>query len=862
MHPQRPTSPDRYLNAVLNRIRNRRWLAGKVLTFERLSLSFWALFFWFCGFAGLWLLGWTQVLPPEIRIVLSLVFFGGFLVLVFTGVHRFHLPTPREIDRRLEAASHLKNRPLTLLEDSPANDSSAHTKALWGEARARALKSLTRLKAPFPRALIAALDPKAFRLLALLLLIAGASVAGTDWQERLKEGLFPAKLAFPQGLPKTISLTITPPAYTGLAQSLIYGPGWAHTPIKIPVGSNIKATAQTLFGTPSLFMGDSAYSFKAQGQGNYTIEATLIQGGALGVSRLGFPVMRLPVEIIPDTPPSIKIDNPEELKDPKAYTVLPDNTLRFALNVHDDYGAKELHMEMKLDPVVEDPPLGEPITDIRAISSPPGKDQRQSPVYDFTASPWAGLPVQISFSVTDYAGQSGTMPPLSLTLPEREFRHPIAKALIALRKSLIWAPTAKPDTIVSALETLLTKPGAFQNDPIAYLGIKVASARLKYAYKAQENLMPESRSVVNLLWDTALRIEDGNLSLAARNLRDAQRELEKALRDGTMSKEQMMQLTDKVGQLLQQYLSELQKELQKRMADGQELPFMPPEMMNRSIDQEKLQGFMQQMLEEMQNGNPEKAQEMLSQLQRLLDSMNPSLTMPMPPGMQKMEQGISDMQQLIDRQEELLAQTRLQAKTLQAPQEAFRRLQEILPMENLNIEPDVSTPSVNTQANKTEQEALRYVLGQLMRQAGEIFKDIPPNLGMAEMEMRDSSEQLGNNRPDQSVPHQEETLKHLKEAQQQMQKELGDKMQQMMAGTGAPFFFLPQFGNRQLDPLGRPFSDDRNGTPNSLYAPVEIPDEAERRRAQEIQKLLRDRSGELYRPQEELDYFHRLLKQF
>jgi uncharacterized protein (TIGR02302 family) len=720
-----------------------------------------------------------------------------------------------------------------------------------------------------PRPLVAALDPRALRLLALLLLVSGFAVAGPDWQARLKQGFFPVESVLPHGLPKTISFTITPPAYTRLPQAILSGPGWSRDIQKIPVGSNLKATAKASFGAPSLFVGNSSHAFEPQGQGNFTLEATLTQGDSIGVTRFGLPVMRVPVEIVPDTPPLIEIDNPETVKDPQAFTVLPDNTLRFALNVRDDYGVKELKMDLSLDPVVGEPPLGEAVSDVRAISSPPGKDQRQSPVYDFTASPWAGLPALVTFSVTDYAGQTGTMPPIKVTLPERTFRHPVAKLLIAQRKALIWAPTAKPDEIVGTLEGLLRTPEAFQNDLIAFLGIKVAAARLKYSYRYQTGILESSRSVVDILWDTALRIEDGNLSLAARNLRNAQRELEKALREGTMNKEQMMQLTDKVSQLLQQYLSELQKELQKRMANGEELPFMPPEMMSRSIDQDKLNGFMQQMLEEMQNGNPEKAQEMLSQLQRLLDSMNPSLATPMPKDMQQMEQGVSEMQQLIDRQEELLAQTRLQSQTLQEPEKMLKRLREMLPIDpeslgNIQIiPPRGAKPAVDTQGNKVEQEALRYVLGQLMLDAGDIFKEIPQNLGMAEMEMRESSDSLGQNRPDGSIPHQEEAVKHLKEAQKQMQKELGGKMKQMMAGAGSPMFFsMPSFSPRQLDPLGRPFSEDQKGDPNSLYAPVEIPDEAERRRAEEIQKVLRDRSGELYRPQEELEYFHRLLKQF
>jgi hypothetical protein len=68
-------------------------------------------------------------------------------------------------------------------------------------------------------------------------------------------------------------------------------------------------------------------------------------------------------------------------------------------------------------------------------------------------------------------------------------------------------------------------------------------------------------------------------------------------------------------------------------------------------------------------------------------------------------------------------------------------------------------------------------------------------------------------------------------------------------------------GPGKLDPLGRPMQEG-NGPSWMPGSQVKIPDEAERKRVQEIQKMLRDRAGELERPDYELDYFRRLLKQF
>jgi hypothetical protein len=165
-------------------------------------------------------------------------------------------------------------------------------------------------------------------------------------------------------------------------------------------------------------------------------------------------------------------------------------------------------------------------------------------------------------------------------------------------------------------------------------------------------------------------------------------------------------------------------------------------------------------------------------------------------------------------------------------------------------------PSIvmNTSQHRTEQEALRIMLGTLMQEAGEVLVEIPENMGLAEQEMRGSSAALGENNPAGSIPHQEKALEHLQQAQKQLSQQFAARLQQM---TGLSMMG----GGMKFDPLGRPYGGD--GKRNGLFgSPVKIPDEAERKKAQEILKLLRRRSGELERPDEELDYYKRLLRQF
>ena len=73
-----------------------------------------------------------------------------------------------------------------------------------------------------------------------------------------------------------------------------------------------------------------------------------------------------------------------------------------------------------------------------------------------------------------------------------------------------------------------------------------------------------------------------------------------------------------------------------------------------------------------------------------------------------------------------------------------------------------------------------------------------------------------------------------------------------MSGTG-----------QKYDPLGRRYDDDEDD-PNGrgVDSQVEVPDEVQKKRVDEIIKMLRDRSGDRSRSQEELEYFRRLLRQF
>lgn len=260
--------------------------------------------------------------------------------------------------------------------------------------------------------------------------------------------------------------------------------------------------------------------------------------------------------------------------------------------------------------------------------SAPGKELKVQPIYDLTGHTWAGLPVIFEFSVKDHKGQTASVEPVKMTLPERTFKHPVAKLLIALRKKLAWSTGRDFNDIAANLEAILQAPDLFHNDMVVYLAIKTASARLTYAKITEpEEVEKTATDLIALLWETALSIEDGNLSVAMRDLRQAQKELEDALRDPNTSEEEIARLMDNLRESMMQYYIELSREMEKRMQEGEET-LRSTRRTGKMINPERLSDMMDQMESELQSGNRDSAKELLSQLQNMLDLMDPSMDAP------------------------------------------------------------------------------------------------------------------------------------------------------------------------------------------------------------------------------------------
>lgn len=841
-----------------SRLRFQRQAAWWALTAERLTASFWAAVLWILLFAALWMLNVPTLFGAYGGHGALFIYAAGLFVFIRKGLKNFRSPTAHDIDRRLESDSGLKHRPLSGLGDTLANPQTAPTRNLWKAGKEFALRQTEKLKLKAPRPFLAQADKKGTRFAVALLLLLGFAVAGKNWSDKIVAGLSPFQYAADQNAARDkIVLWITPPDYTAQPRITLQGGGKLDKTLDIPDGSIVKARVSNGVGTPVLVMGETKLPFKKLDNGAYALETMIAKGESLKIRQFLLTRTTIPYRFIADAPPSVAMDGKP--------TILQKGQFDAPLKVKDDYGVRDVTLTIKLDPMIEDAPMADTISQTRTVMSAPNEESAIKPIYDLSGHPWAGLPVIAEFIATDAKGQTGSSGFIKMTLPERTFQNPVAAHIAALRKELLWTPLAAAAKVAFDLETLLSAPDTFNNDPVVFLSIRAAASRLIYAPDDVEGI----QKVAALLWDTALKIEDGNLGLATRKLREAQQALQKTLNDPNASPQEIAQKMSELQEAMAGYFQELYQDMQKKLAEGK-MPQLPPDAFANAMNLDDLSAFMDQMMAKAQSGDRQTAQEMLSQLEKMMNSLDAGADQPMPEDMQQMMKGMSEIQKLVERQKDLLDQTQRQADAIKAPA-TEQTYPEFVPLDDeaaKNFDGDIppppmprgaqkkaEKPKIDTHGGQATQESIRLKLGDLMVEADNQLGEIPMGLQKAEPEMRGSSDSLGKNAPSASIPHQEKALEYLQEALNDLNKQFSARMQQMMALS---------LGGGQTDPLGRPIpnSDKEGGNQWGMGSRVKIPDEAQRKKAQEILRTIRRRAGDFNRPEDERQYFNRLLRQF
>ena len=142
-------------------------------------------------------------------------------------------------------------------------------------------------------------------------------------------------------------------------------------------------------------------------------------------------------------------------------------------------------------------------------------------------------------------------------------------------------------------------------------------------------------------------------------------------------------------------------------------------------------------------------------------------------------------------------------------------------------------------------------------QPGQQGQDPGEGLGQADGAMGDAEGQLGQGSADGAVDAQGRALEALRRGAQNLAQSM--QQQGMMGqGPGQPGRLGRQRAQQQTDPLGRPLRGREYGDDVTVKVPGEIDVQRARRILEELRKRLADPA----RPQLELDYIERLLKDF
>ena len=790
---------------------------------------------------GLWL--W---LPPLGRAI-GLFGFAVLTAAATAPLLFVRFPSQAEGLRRLDHVSGVAHRPATSLADeiaTPRDD--PWSIALWRAHVERMLKSAHALRPGLPTPRLAARDPMALRALVLILAIATFISAGGDRTRRVAAAFDWQGVVAPKNF--RLDAWVSPPAYTQKPPVILPGvrPGEVQQAmqgaISVPAGSVLVVRASgnvnldvavngglaptNLNAAPQLPPGAEERRFLIKESGGANVR------GVVGHD------IAWTFNAIPDRAPTIEL-----AKDPEPQAR---GGLQLTYKVDDDYGVVDAQAKFELKPsatAAKDAPrplYGAPDAALLLAQQRMRSGVSQT-IKDFSDHPWAGADVMMTLVARDEAGNEGRSQPTELRLPQRMFVKPLAKALIEQRRVLALNADAR-DRVAIALDALTIAPERFMPETAVYLGVRAIYWNLAQA-KSDDDL----REVVARLWSMATQIEDGNVSDAELALRQAQEALREALERGA-SDEEIKRLTEQLRAALDKFLQALAEEIRKH-----------PEMARRAdpnghyLRSQDLKNMIDRLEQMARSGSKDAARQLLDQLQQMLENLQMAR-----PG-QGMDGDMDDdmMSMLDDLGKMLRDQQQLRDRTFKQGQD--QRRQRGQRGQQGDQGDQMGELRQNQQALRDQ---LKKLLDEMKRrglnpgQQGDQGSDLD-ELGRAGDAMGEAEGALGESNTDGAVDAQGRAIESMRRGAQALAQALQQQGFAFGPGPGGQPGRAQQRANPDTDPLGRPLRGPDYGDQS-----VKVPGEIDVQRARRILEELRRRFADPMRPQIELDYIERLLKDY
>lgn len=811
-----------------------------------------------------WTPDWLHLL-----VLLGLSGFSVWSLLNLGGGVRF--PSRRAALARIELDNQLHHAPLQALEDSLARNAGAvgdATQDLWRLHLIRARRTAAGLRMRLARPNLLAHDPVGLRLMAGIAFAAGLFVAGDETMQRLHDGFWP----FVQGasLHQTrIEAWISPPSYTNAAPVFLPGSSAEsgvtasilgnalkspNAPHRAPTGSVLSVRLFSIGGVGEIFItpakGVSAPTAKPvqltkTDSANQSGQLTLTHSSQIALRQSGRTLRQWPVNITPDLPPAIKFAEQP--------SVGPRGAMRLVFEFVDDYGITSANAE--LAPVMDvaegaaapQRPAAAPLVIALPVPAQNTKQGKQLAIVDLTEHVWAGSTVRLRLIVTDAAEQQGCSEPVEFRLPMRDFQNPLARALIEQRRTLLQedSPLAR---VMRSLDALSHYPELFIADPVVYTGLRVARHRLEL----MRDKTAARSEVSGLLWKIALRLEDGNISLAADELHELQKKLADALRNGA-SEQEIAGLTQQLRDAIDRYLQAMTEQMLEDLDDN--ATSFPGTGERKQLDQKDITRMLDQIEQLGKTGSRAAAQDLLSKLQDILENLRLGMNQSQEGEQQAYREALDGLSGTLRQQQQLRDETyRQQLESESGEGENWAGMGGVQGKGSDGA--SKGSPSYNPDARQSlpgKQDALRNTLGELMRQLEAGQGKVPGALGKAEKSMGEAAQALREGEHGAALKDQNKTMEELRSGAEAVAKALRDAAKAGQAngenGDGE---------DDAEDPLGRRVPGLGAASGKSLA----IPEQFDIERALEIRRELERRAGDRRRPMLELEYIDRLLKLF
>ncbi len=826
------------------------------------------------SWAGAWL--W---LPPIARAVALFI----FLVLTAAAtVPLIFLRFPSRADglRRLDRVAGLAHRPATAIADELATSKNdPWSVALWRAHVERALLAAKSLKAGRPAPRLDLRDPMALRALVLILVVTTFIAAGGERWRRVAAAFDWQGVVVPANF--RLDAWVSPPTYTARPPVILPGlrpgerPQTSVAAVSVPVGSVlvVRASGKVQFdvvtsgGVTEIATDQRPAAPAGTDERRYVVT----DRGTAIVRGLSEDDLTFAFNAIPDKPPVIAL-----AKDPEPQAR---GSLQLSYKMEDDYGVVEAHANFALKSAaateggVKRQLFGPPEMPL-VLPQARVKNGVGQTIKDLSEHPWAGAEVVMTLTARDEANNEGTSAPHEFRLPQRIFVKPLARAIVEQRRDLALDADSR-DRVLIALDALAIAPEQFTPEMGTYLGL-----RSLYWTLAQANTDDGLRDVVQAMWNFATTLEEGNVSDAEARLRNAQEALRQALEKGA-SDEEIKKLTEELRAALNQFLQALAEEMRKNPQMAR-----PLDQNSRQLRSQDLQSMIDRMEKLARSGAKDAAKQLLDQLQQMLENLQMAR-----PG-QMGQDGDDDMAMLDELGDMIRKQQQLRDRTFREGQDQRRNQQgqrgqrgqrgqqgqqgqqDQQGDQNAFNDLQKNQQALREQLKKLLEEMKKRGLGQAQKGEkgekgqgqqqgqGQQGQGQQPgqgddSLGEAEEAMGDAEGALGEGNSDRAVDGQGRALDAMRKGAQSLAQQLQQQMGQGQ-GPGQPGRMGPARAQQETDPLGRPLRGRDYGDDTT----VKVPGEIDAQRARRILEELRRRFGEAFRPQLELDYIERLLKDY